>query len=104
VPPHAQQIILTHHPQHALVVDLEASPLQLEGDSAVAVGRPLPGDFLHLIPDFHLHRYGLRLSPAIETGPVEPGHLTQRVHRFAFPGSLLDFFKQTTSPLAPAGG
>jgi hypothetical protein len=27
-PPHAQQIVLAHHPQHALVVDLEAAPLQ----------------------------------------------------------------------------
>ena len=47
-PPHAQQIVFAHHPQHAFVVDREASLLQFGGDSSVAVGRRFQRDLLHL--------------------------------------------------------
>ena len=62
--PHAEQVVLAHHPQHALVVDLEAAPLQLGGDSSIAVGRRLQRDLLHLVADLHLHRSGLARQSA----------------------------------------
>ena len=39
---HAEQIVLAHHPQHALVVYLEAAPSQFRRDSPIAVGRQTP--------------------------------------------------------------
>jgi len=60
---------------------------------------------LHLVAQFHLDRCGLpRHAPAVKTGPVQAGHLTQRIHGFAFRRALLDFFKQTSAPLTTAGG
>ena len=103
--PHAQQIVLAHHPQHALVIDLETALLQFGRDSPIAVGRRFQRDLLHLIAHFHLHRRGLsRHAPAVETGPAQAGHLAQRVHGLAFRRGLLDFFKQASAPLTTAGG
>ena len=103
--PHAEQIVFAHHPQHALVVDLEAALLQFDRDSPIAVRRRFQRDLLHLIAHFHLDRSGLpRHPPAVETGPAQAGHLAQRVHGLAFRRGLLDFFKQASAPLTTAGG
>jgi len=58
-PPDTQQVILMHHPQHALMVDVKTAMLQLGGDSPVAIGRKFQGDPLHFIADLHFHRQGL---------------------------------------------
>ena len=104
-PPYAEQIVFPHHPQHALVIDVEAPPLQFGGDSSIAICRRFQRDLLHLIAQFHLDRRGLpRHAPAVETGPAQAGHLTQRAHGLAFRRGLLDFFKQASAPLTTAGG
>ncbi len=57
--PRALQIVLPHHPQHAVVVDLEATPLQLRRDSMVTVRRRFQHNFLQPVAQFHLDRSGL---------------------------------------------
>ena len=87
------------------MIDLEASLLQFRRNSAVAVRRRFQRDLLPLVAQFHLHRSGLaRPAPAVETGPAQAGHLTQRVHGLAFRRALLDFFKQASAPMTTAGG
>ena len=46
--PEAQQVVLSHEPQDALVVCLNALPMQFFGDAAVAVAGPLTRDPLDL--------------------------------------------------------
>jgi len=58
-PPHAQQVVFAHHPQHPFAIDREASVSQLGGDSSIAVGRRFHRDLLHLIADLHLDRGSL---------------------------------------------
>ena len=103
--PDAEQIVFPHHSQYALMVHREAALLQLARDSPVAIRRRLQRDPLHLIAYFHLDRCGLAWhAPAVETGPVQAGHLAQRVHGLAFRRGLLDFSKQASPPLTTAGG
>ncbi len=87
------------------MVDRETALLQFARDSAVPIGRPFQSNLLHLIAQFHLDWCGLpRYAPAVETGPVQTGHLAQRVHGLAFCRGLLDFSKQASAPLTTAGG
>jgi len=37
--PHAQQMVLAHHPQHAFMVDREIALLPFPRDAAIAIGR-----------------------------------------------------------------
>lgn len=87
------------------MVDLETPPLQFHRDPAVTVGRRLERDLLQRIAYFHFDRRGLlREAPPIIARPADPGHLTQRIHRFAFRGCFADFLEQATAPLTTAGG
>jgi hypothetical protein len=103
--PHTQQVVLPHHPQHALVMDGETAMLEFDRNPAIAVSRPLHGDLLHLVTDFHFHRCGLAWHPRpVESSPAQAGHLAKRTHSLAFRRGLLDFFKQASPPLTTAGG
>jgi hypothetical protein len=66
--PNAEQIVLTHHPQHAFVVDCEAELLQFGCDSPVAIGRRFQCHLLNLVACFYLDWRGRPgHAPAIET-------------------------------------
>jgi len=101
----AQKVVLVHHPQHALVIEVKTLTLQLGRDAPVSIGWPLHGDFLHLVTNLHLYRSDQPwYLPTVKSGPVQAGHLAQRVHGLAFRRGLLDFFKQAAAPLTTAGG
>jgi len=49
---HAQQIVFAHHPQYALVIDIEIAPPQLRRNAAIPITRRLQGNLLHFIAQF----------------------------------------------------
>jgi hypothetical protein len=53
---HAQQVVFTHHPQYALVIDTEIAPQQLRGNAPIPIARRLQRNLLHFVPQFHLDR------------------------------------------------
>ena len=103
--PNTKQIILPHHPQLALVIDVEVAPAQFGGNAAIAIARRFQGDLLRFIAYFHFDWNALVQQPRpIKSSPVESRHGTQRDHRFGFFRGLADFFKQASAPLTTAGG
>ncbi len=104
-PAQIQQVVLPQQVQHALMIHLEAAPLEFHGHAPITIRRPCERDFLQLMPKFHVYRQrSPRRLPPVITRPAQAGHFAQRVHSFAFRRGLANFFKQTSAPLTMAAG
>jgi len=71
VAPNAEQIILAHHPQHALVIDVEVAPAQFGSNTAIAIAGRFQGDLLHFIAQLHFDRNTLARQPRpVKSSPI----------------------------------
>src|SRR5215472_1381818 len=95
---HGQQVILTHQPRHALVVDQHAAAPQLLADTTVAIAAPVLGeDLLNRRPHFHFFFYGfVLLQGPVQTGSADSRQLTHpldtqfALHRHQLPDLVVD--------------